>query len=59
MSVDSSSIVEAGTLGGAQAGYLTIDPNCWSGGVGTFTANIIDNGDISASDAAGFKAMAR
>ena len=35
MSVDSSSIAEAGTLGGAQAGFLTIDPNGWSGGVGT------------------------
>ena len=27
MSVDSSSITEAGTVGGAQTGFLTIDPN--------------------------------
>ena len=55
MSVDSSSIAEAGTLGGAQAGFLTIDPNGWSGGIGTFNANIIDNGYIAATDAGGFK----
>ncbi len=55
LSVDSSSIAEAGTFGGAQAGFLTIDPNSWSGGVGTFTANIVDNGDISATDGAGFQ----
>ena len=54
MSVDSSSIAEAGTLGGAQAGYLTIDTNSWSGGIGTYNANIIDNGDLAATDAAGF-----
>ena len=55
MSVDSSSIAEAGTVGGAQAGYFTIDPNGWSGGVGTINANIVDNGDLAASDAAGFQ----
>ena len=55
MSVDSTSIAEAGTVGGAQVGYLTIDPNCWSGGVGTFNANIVDNGDLAASDAGGFQ----
>ena len=55
MSVDSSSIAEAGTVGGAQAGFLTIDPDGWSGGIGTYTANIIDNGNLAASDAAGFQ----
>ena len=55
MSVDGTSIAEAGTAGGAQAGYLTIDPNSWSGGVGTFNANIIDNGYIGATDGSGFQ----
>ena len=55
MSVDGSSIAEAGTVGGAQAGFLTIDPDGWSGGIGTYTANIIDNGDLAASDAGGFQ----
>ena len=55
MSVDASSIAEAGTLGGAQAGYFTIDPNGWSGGIGTINANIVDNGDLAANDAAGFQ----
>jgi T5SS/PEP-CTERM-associated repeat protein len=54
MSVDSSSIAEAGTVGGAQTGFLTLDPNNFLGGRGTFTGNIIDNGDIGAGDAAGF-----
>jgi T5SS/PEP-CTERM-associated repeat protein len=54
MSVDSSSIAEAGTVGGAETGYLTIDPNNFFGGVGTFTGNIIDNGYLQATDAAGF-----
>ena len=54
-SVDASSIAEAGTLGGAQAGYFTIDPNGWSGGIGTINANIVDNGDLAANDAAGFQ----
>jgi T5SS/PEP-CTERM-associated repeat protein len=55
MSVDGSSIAEAGTLGGAKAGFLTIDANGWSGGIGTYTANIIDNGNLAASDAGGFQ----
>jgi len=55
MSVDSTSIAEAGTLGGAKAGYLTIDPNSWSGGIGTYSANIIDNGELAATDAGGFQ----
>src|ERR1700722_9381445 len=55
MSVDSSSIAEAGTVGGAQAGFLTIDPNNFFGGVGTFTGNIIDSGFIGATDGAGFQ----
>ena len=55
VSVDASSIAEAGTLGGAQAGYFTIDPNGWSGGIGTINANIVDNGDLAANDAAGFQ----
>ena len=55
MSVDSSSIAEAGTVGGAQAGFLTVDPNNFFGGAGTFTGNIIDNGYIQAGDAAGFQ----
>ena len=59
MSVDSSSIAEAGTVGGAQAGFLTIDPNGWSGGIGTFTANVIDNGFIGATDGGSFKATGR
>ena len=55
MSLDSTSIAEAGTLGGAKAGFLTIDTNGWSGGIGTYDANIIDNGDLAATDAAGFQ----
>ncbi len=55
MSVDSSSVAEAGNLGGARAGFLTIDPNSWSGGVGTYAANIIDQGELEATDAAGFQ----
>jgi T5SS/PEP-CTERM-associated repeat protein len=55
MSVDGSSIAEAGTLGGAKAGFFTIDPNSWSGGLGTYSADIIDNGHLQATDAAGFK----
>ena len=55
MSVDSSSIAEAGTVGGAQIGFLTIDPNNFLGGRGTFTGNIIDNGYIGATDAQGFQ----
>ena len=47
MSVDSSSTAEAGTVGGAQIGFLTIDPNNFLGGRGTFTGNIIDNGYVS------------
>ena len=55
MSVDSSSVAEAGTVGGAQAGFLTIDPNNFFGGVGTFTGNIIDNGFIGATDGGAFR----
>ena len=54
MSVDSSSSAEAGTVGGAQKGFLTIDPNNFFGGVGTFTGNIVDNGDISVTDGGAF-----
>ena len=50
VSVDGTSILEAGTLGGAEAGYLTIDPNNFFGGVGTITGSIIDNGSVSATD---------
>jgi fibronectin-binding autotransporter adhesin len=55
MSVDSSSSAEAGTVGGAKAGALTIDPNAFFGGVGTFTGNIIDNGFLGATDGGGFE----
>ena len=54
MSVDSSSIAEAGTVGGAQIGFLTIDPNNFLGGRGTFTGNIIDNGYVSATNSSAF-----
>ncbi len=54
MSVDSTSIAEAGTVGGAQAGYLTIDPNNFFGGIGTFNGNIINNGSINALDGGAF-----
>ena len=43
-SVDGSSIAEAGSVGGAQTGFLTVDPNNFFGGIGTFTGNVIDNG---------------
>jgi T5SS/PEP-CTERM-associated repeat protein len=55
MSVDGSSVMEAGTFGGAQTGFLTIDPNGYATGVGTFTGNIIDNGDIDSADGGGFQ----
>ena len=55
MSVDGSSIAEAGTLGGAQTGFLTIDPNRCSGGIGTFNGNIVDNGNVDAKDGGGFE----
>jgi T5SS/PEP-CTERM-associated repeat protein len=50
ISVDGTSILEAGALGGAKAGYLTVDPNNFIGGVGTITGSIIDNGFVSATD---------
>jgi hypothetical protein len=40
---------------GAQAGALTIDPNAFFGGVGTFTGNIVDNGFVGATDGGGFQ----
>ena len=55
LSVDSSSIAEAGTVGGAQTGFFTIDANAWSGGIGTINASVIDNGDLAATDAQGFQ----
>ena len=48
-----------GPSAAAQVGYLTIDPNGWSGGIGTFNANIVDNGDLAATDAGGFQAQWR
>jgi T5SS/PEP-CTERM-associated repeat protein len=50
ISVDGSSTVEAGTVGGAEAGYLTVDPNNYAGGIGTITGSVIDNGFVSAVD---------
>ncbi len=51
--VDSTSAIEAGTAGGALAGYLTLDPNANGGGLygsGTVDANVIDNNGVSAQD---------
>ena len=51
ISVDSTSVIEAGTAGGAQAGYLTLDAN--TGGLygdGTVDGNVIDNSNINAVD---------
>jgi T5SS/PEP-CTERM-associated repeat protein len=51
ISVDSTGVIEAGTAGGAKAGYLTLDPN--SGGLwgdGTVDANVIDNAFIGTTD---------
>jgi T5SS/PEP-CTERM-associated repeat protein len=50
ISVDSASTLEAGTVGGAEAGYLTVDPNNYAGGIGTITGSVIDNGFVSAVD---------
>ncbi len=51
ISVDSTSVIEAGTAGGAKAGYLTLDAN--GGGLygdGAVDANIIDNNFIGTTD---------
>ena len=48
--VDSTSAIEAGTAGGALAGYLTLDPNRNGGGLygsGTVDANVIDNNVVT------------
>ena len=49
LSVDGASVFEAGSNGGAEAGYLTVDPNSYAGGLGTIDAAVIDNGWVSAS----------
>ena len=54
MSVDGTSIAEAGTRRG-ESGLFDDRPQWLSGGIGTYTANIIDNGDLAASDAGGFQ----
>jgi T5SS/PEP-CTERM-associated repeat protein len=59
ISVDSSSIVEAGSVGGARTGFLTVDPNNFFGGIGTFTGNVVDNGSIRATDGGGFQGNGR
>ncbi len=50
VSIDATSSMEVGTLGGAAAGALTIDPGCLVSGAGTLNAAgaIIDNGTLSA-----------
>jgi T5SS/PEP-CTERM-associated repeat protein len=51
ISVDSTSVIEVGTAGGAKAGYLTLDAN--SNGLygdGTVDANVIDNSFIGTTD---------
>ena len=55
MSVDGSSVMEAGTVGGAQTGFLTVDSNGYATGIGTFAGNVIDNGNINAADGGAFK----
>ena len=50
ISVDSASTLEAGTVGGAEAGFLTVDPNNYAGGIGTITGSVIDNAFMSAVD---------
>jgi T5SS/PEP-CTERM-associated repeat protein len=55
ISVDGTSVIEAGSAGGAALGYLTVDPNSYAGGLGTINGNIIidANGSVSANDGQG------
>ena len=48
LQVDSTSIVEIGTAGGAAAGELTVDANAKLSGDGTVAAVVVDNGTIEA-----------
>jgi T5SS/PEP-CTERM-associated repeat protein len=53
ITVDSTSVIESGTAGGAKVGYLTLDPGTTNTGLygdGTVDANVIDNSNISAID---------
>jgi T5SS/PEP-CTERM-associated repeat protein len=59
MSVDGSSVMEAGTVGGAQTGSLTIDPNGYMTGIGTFTATLLTTAISTPPTAEPSSAMAR
>ena len=49
LSVDGSSVIEAGSAGGAPPGYVTIDAGSSLFGAGTVNGSVVDNGSIIAS----------
>ena len=50
LSVDATSAIEAGSIGGAAAGCVTIDANSSLSGAGTIVGSVVDNGTVDASN---------